>query len=134
MATQGAQADTLGAESRQEAATVDAGAREQRTAIDVELLRAKSDWLNEGRRLGLAEALYAEAAARTRDAEERYGVGESNLEIVLAAASNLSRAEREVILARVARTNALLGWLDPDGAAGSATNPGGAEWPRSKIY
>jgi outer membrane protein TolC len=112
------------AESRQEAAAVDARAREQRAAIDVELLRAKSNWLSEGRRLTLAEALYAEAAARTRDAEQRYAVGESNLEIVLAAASNLSRAEREVILARVARTNALLRWLDPEGAALSA---GGSE-------
>jgi outer membrane protein TolC len=96
------------ARAREEAAQLDAKEREYRTFVKAERTRARNDWVGAAERLRLAESLYALAAARARDAEERYNLGEGKIEAVLETGAGLSRAEREVILAKIYRADAAL--------------------------
>jgi outer membrane protein TolC len=104
----GGVADAQAARAREEAASLDAKEREHRTFVKAERARARNDWAGSAERLRLAESLYALAAARSRDAEERYNLGEGKIESVLETGAVLSRAEREVVLAKVYRTDAAL--------------------------
>jgi len=111
----GGAAAARAAKSREQARALEARADERRAAVNTERKRARADWVNGVERQKLAEALYASAASRKRDAEERYDLGEGTIEAVLEAGAALARAEREVILARVARADAVLRLTNPDG-------------------
>jgi outer membrane protein TolC len=104
----GGAADAQAARAREEAASLDAKEREHRALVKSEHARAWNDWVGAAERLRLAESLYALAATRSRDAEERYSVGEGKIESVLETSAGLSRAEREVVLAKIYRTDAVL--------------------------
>src|SRR6185436_1977845 len=95
----GGAAAAQAARAREEAASLDAKEREHRAFVKAERARARHDWAGAAERLRLAESLYALAAARSRDAEERYSLGEGKIESVLETGAVLSRAEREVVLA-----------------------------------
>jgi outer membrane protein TolC len=94
--------------SREEAALFDAKEREERATVNTERVRAWNDWAGAAERLRFAESLYATAAARARDAEQRYDLGEGKIETVLETGSGLTRAEREVVLAKIHRADAVL--------------------------
>jgi outer membrane protein len=96
------------ASSRAAATAVEAEAREQRAAIATEYQRAKIDFENAAERVRLSEVLVSAARVRVRDAEERYGLGDGKLEPVLDAAAAVTRAEREALSAKLARTDAAL--------------------------
>lgn len=104
----GGAASAQAARAREEAAMLDAKEREYRTLVKTERLRARNDWIGAAERLRLAESLYALAAARARDAEERYTLGEGKIEAVLETGAGLSRAEREVVLAKIYQADAVL--------------------------
>jgi cobalt-zinc-cadmium efflux system outer membrane protein len=96
------------ARARGEAASLDAKEREYRALVKSERARAWNDWVGAAERLRLAESLYALAATRSRDAEERYNVGDGKIESVLETGAGLARAEREVVLAKIYRADAAL--------------------------
>jgi outer membrane protein TolC len=104
----GGAASSQAARAREEAALLDAREREYRTDVQAERARARNDWARSAERLRLAESLYAVAAARARDAEDRYNLGEGKIEAVLETGAGLSRAEREVVLAKIYRADAAL--------------------------
>jgi outer membrane protein TolC len=104
----GGAASSQAARAREEAALLDAKEREHRTGVQAERARARSDWVGAAERLRLAESLYSLAAARARDAEDRYNLGEGRIEAVLETGAGLSRAEREVVLAKIYRADAAL--------------------------
>ena len=75
--------------------------------------RAASDWKRSVERVRLAESLYAIAVARERDTADRYSLGQDPLERLLEADAAVTRAEREVLLAKLARTDAALRLTNP---------------------
>jgi outer membrane protein TolC len=104
----GGAAEAQAAHAREEAAVLDAKERELRSLVKAERARAWNDWVGAAERLRLAESLYALASARSRDAEERYNLGEGKIESVLEAGTAVSRAEREVVLAKIYRADAAI--------------------------
>jgi len=94
--------------SRSEAAALEADEREERAHFDAERRRAWNDYATARERLKIAGNLLELAAARARDAEDRYSLGNERIEIVLEASVAVSRAEREVLLAKVARADSIL--------------------------
>jgi outer membrane protein TolC len=109
--------------AREEAASLDAKEREYRTLVGAERARAWNDWVGSAERLRLAESLYALAAARSRDAEDRYNIGEGKIESVLETGAGLSRAEREVVLAKIHRSDAVLRLEAPRAEAPGSAAP-----------
>jgi outer membrane protein TolC len=94
--------------SREEAAAVGAEVRERRAALRTDYERAKKDGSGAIERLRIAEALRTIALARAQDARDRYDLGDGKLEPVLDAQGDQLSAEREVVLAKIARTDAAL--------------------------
>lgn len=94
--------------ARAEAAAAEADVREHRAALTSSQKRARIDFSNAVERVRLAESLLVLAAARARDAEARYDIGNEKIEIVLEASVALLRAQRELLLAKVARAGAAL--------------------------
>ena len=111
------------ARSRDEAAALNAEEREQRMSVRSEHDRAASDWARSVERVKLAESLYGTAVARARDVADRYSLGQDPLERLLEADAAVSRAEREVLLARLARTDAALRLTSPDASVTSHPSP-----------
>jgi outer membrane protein TolC len=99
-------ASTRAVISREEAAAVGAEVRERRAALLTEHERARKDGANANERLRIAEMLRTIAQDRARDARDRYDLGEGKLEPVLDAQAMEVSAEREVVLAKIARTDA----------------------------
>jgi outer membrane protein TolC len=94
--------------ARAEAAVLDAELREERARVTTERDLALGDLSVATERSRIAERLVASAAVRVRDAEERYDLGTGRIEAVLDANGTLLHAERELLLARVARADAIL--------------------------
>lgn len=101
------------ASARAEAAALEAEVREQRAALTSAQKRARVDYDNAVERVRLSESLLVLAAARARDAEARYDIGNEKIEIVLEASVALLRAQRELLLAKVARAGATLQMQTP---------------------
>jgi outer membrane protein TolC len=101
------------ARSRSEASALEAREREAESTARSERDRAASDWERSVERVRLAEALYATAVARARDTADRYSLGQDPLERLLDADAGVTRAEREVLLGKLARADAALRLTNP---------------------
>lgn len=104
----GGATDARAAAARADAAALEAEAREERATLATTQKRARVDLDNAGERVRLAEYLLVIAGTRARDAEARYDIGNEKVEIVLEANVALLRAQRELLLAKVARAGAAL--------------------------
>jgi len=109
----GGAAAARAARSRSEATALEARGREAENAARSERDRATSDWERSVERVRLAEALYATAVARARDTADRYSLGQDPLERLLEADAAVTRAEREVLLGKLARADAALRLTNP---------------------
>ncbi|HVW27425.1 MAG TPA: TolC family protein [Polyangiaceae bacterium] len=109
----GGAASARAARSRSEATAIEAREREASIALRSEHDVAANDWARGVERVRLAESLYAVAASRARDVADRYSLGQDPLERLLEADSAVTRAEREVLLARLARADAALRLTSP---------------------
>jgi len=108
----GGVASAKAAASRAEAAAVEAQLREQRSAVTTERRRASSDLSCAIERIRIAELIRVAAVERASDAEDRYNRGTEGIEPVLEAATALVRASREVVIAKLARADAILRLYD----------------------
>jgi outer membrane protein TolC len=109
----GGAAAARAARSRSEATALGAREREAESAARSERDRAASDWERSVERVRLAEALYATAVARARDTADRYSLGQEPLERLLDADAAVTRAEREILLGKLARADAALRLTNP---------------------
>jgi outer membrane protein TolC len=115
----GGAAAARAARSRSEASALEAREHEAENASRSERDRAASDWERSVERVRLAESLYATAVARARDTADRYSLGQDPLERLLEADAAVTRAEREVLLGKLARADAALRLTNP----GDVVNP-----------
>ena len=96
------------AAARAQADELSARGRELRDRQESARARAQSELASAALRIAAAERLRAAAATLASDAEERHRLGEGPVEPVLEARATLARAEHEVLLAKLARAEAVL--------------------------
>ena len=100
--------------ARAVAAGLAAEGREHRVALAADQAAAEGELAAALVTLAAAERLRSAAARAATDAADRYALGQGPIELVLEARATLADAEHEVLLAKLARTEA---WLLREGPA-----------------